>query len=439
MLPPQGVQITCPNCRNVYQTPVFQLIDVGQVPELKTALLSGRVNVAVCPKCGTGGMLATPLVYHDPAKQFFFVLFPAEVRATPQEQEQFIGTLTQLVTKELPANAPKGYLLAPKRFITLNSMLDVILEGEGISKAQLEAQRARSALLGRLLQAGDDEAALAKLVQENREALDYEFFLTIAAYIDAAEQDQDGESLERFTALRDQLVALTGVDLAAEAGDEIGEADVLAAVDALIAADEQALPALIAEHRPALDYGFFEAVTDRADAARSAGDTAEAERIEAQRTRVLETVEQMDRDAQALFEGAAQTLGAVIEAPDLRAALVEQREDLNEAFLLVVAANIDAAERGGNTVAVERLREIERLAVEVVQESLSPEDRLIGQLLNAETPQAATKLMRQNAAMVNTEFVKRLNGLTTEMDEAGRKEIADRMRQLAREATSMLY
>src|SRR5919112_6353294 len=81
MLPPQPVSVTCPNCRTPFQTPVFQLIDVGQAPDLKQALLSGRVNVAVCPKCGAGGMLAAPLVYHDPAKQFFFALFPQEVKA----------------------------------------------------------------------------------------------------------------------------------------------------------------------------------------------------------------------------------------------------------------------------------------------------------------------------------------------------------------------
>lgn len=439
MLPPQAVQVACPNCRTPYQVPVFQMLDVGQMPDLKMALLSGRINVAVCPNCGTGGRLASPLIYHDPAKQFFFALFPPEIKATPQEQEQFIGAMSQMVIKDLPADAPKGYLLNPRRFITLNSMLDTILEGEGISKEQLEAQRRRSELLSRLLQAGDDAAALEKLVNENRAQLDYEFFLTLSAYIDAAEQEGDQESRQHFAALRDQLVALTGFTAPAEQGTDEPEPDVEAAVDALLGADDEQLPALIAEHRPALDYDFFEQVTARADAARSAGDTAEAERIEARRTKVLETAEQMDRDAQAMFEGAAETLQEVLQAPDLRAALVERREQLNEAFLLVVGANVEAAERAGKSEVVDRLHEIERLAVEVVQESLSPEDRLIGQLLNAETPQAATKLMRQNAGQITTDLVKRINALTTEMEESGRKEIADRLRQLSREATSMLF
>ena len=436
MLPPQPVSLTCPNCGTKYQAPVFQLIDVGQAPDLKQALLSGRVNVAVCPQCGTGGMLAAPMLYHDPDKQFFFALFPPEVKAAPQEQEQFIGALTQFVMQDLPADAPKGYLLTPRRFISLSSMLDAILEGEGIPKAALEAQRKRTELLGRLLRAGDDEQALKPLVDANKDAIDYEFFLTLAAYIEAAEQDQDEESLQRFTALRDRLVELTGFDASAEGETE---PDVTQAVDALLDAEEARLPGLIAEYRPALDYAFYEALAERIDTARDADDTAEVARLEARRDLIRDTTEKMDRDAQALFEGAANTLQEVLTADDLRAALAERREQLSEAFLLVVGANAQQAERTGNRALAERLAEVERLAVEVVQESLSPEERLIGQLLSAEKPQDATKLLRQNAATINSDFVKKLNELGAEMDEAGRKEIADRLRQLGREAASMLF
>ncbi|MBA3946996.1 MAG: CpXC domain-containing protein [Herpetosiphonaceae bacterium] len=437
MLPPQTVQITCPQCRTKYPTPVFQMLDVGQMPDLKAAFMAGQVNVAVCPKCGTGGMIATPLVYHDPDKQFLFALFPAEVQASPQEQEQFVGAITQMIMQELPPDAPRSYLLNPRRFLTLNSLLDTILEGEGIPKEAMEAQRKRSELLGRLLQVGDDQAALQKLVEEQKAAIDYEFFLTLAAYIDAAQQDGDQASVDHFTALRDQLLLLTGMNM--EEDGEVSDADVIAAVDALLAAPTEDVPQLIAEHRPALEYGFFEELTARADAARAAGNTVEAEQFEARRAEILETTEQMDRDAQALFQGAAQTLTTVLEAPELRPALVEHHEELNEAFLLVIAANIEAAERAGNTEAVERLREVERLAVEVVQEALPPEDRLIGQLLQAETPQAATKVLRQHMSMVNTDFVKRLNTLTKEMDDAGRKDVSDRLRQLSREAASILF
>lgn len=434
-LPPQPVPIKCPNCGTNFQTPVFQLVDVGQQPELKQALLSGRLNVAVCPKCGAGGLLATPLIYHDPDKQLFFSLFPQEIGAKPEEQERFVGALQQIVMQNVPADKPKGYLLNPRQFITLTSMLDALLEAEGIPKEALIAQRKRTELLGRLLQANEDQALFDKLVADNKDALDYEFFVTLSAYIEASEAEQDQESYARFTKLRDQLVELTGFNEAL-GEDEPGVSE---AVEALLAAEESALPEQIAEYRPAIDYDFYAALTERAEAARASGDTAEAERVETRRNLILETVERMDREAQQMFESAAQTLREVVQAEDLRAALTERREQLNEAFLMVIAANKDAAERAGQAEVVERLDEIEQLAMQVVQESLSPEERFIGELLSAETPQDATKLLRRSAAKITPDLVKRINELAEEMNGNGRKEMSDRLRQLGREAASMLF
>jgi hypothetical protein len=118
---------------------------------------------------------------------------------------------------------------------------------------------------------------------------------------------------------------------------------------------------------------------------------------------------------------------------------VERRDQLSEAFMLVIAANKDAAMRGNHPEVVGRLEEIERMSVEVVQESLSPEERFIGQLLSAEEPKDATKLLRQNAAKITPDLVKRINELADEMAKNGRTEMSDRLRQLGRESASMLF
>jgi len=122
-----------------------------------------------------------------------------------------------------------------------------------------------------------------------------------------------------------------------------------------------------------------------------------------------------------------------------RTALRANPDQIDEAFFLVLQANLAAAERAGNTAAHERLSEIERLAGEVMQESLSPEDRFINQLLQAEKPQDATKLLRQNPAIITTAFVKRLNELAEQMEGDGRKPLGERLRQLGREAGAMLF
>jgi len=440
---PQAIQLSCPNCRTPIRAQVFTLVDVGVQPELKNYLLAGQLNMAICPNCGTPAMIAAPLIYHDPNKQLFLVHFPQQLNARPEEQERFIGDATSLIMRSLPQDKPKGYLLAPKRFLTLNSLVDVILEADGISREVIEAQRKRVTLISQMAEAfeqGDQQLAAA--VAQNKDALDYDFFATLTAFAEASMQGGRDESGQLLMNLRDKLIELTGFDASAldlEPGEELEDADLEEVISRLVDAPEADLEQAIAELRPAVDYGFFDALTGRIDAAEQAGDTATAERLTARRALILQMVEQMDKQAQELFEAGASVLQQILDAPDTAEALRATREKIDEAFFLVLQANMVAAERAGNAAALERLAEIERLAGEVVQESLSPEDRFINQLLQAEKPQDATKLLRQNPAMITAAFVKRVNELADQMENDGRKPLGERLRQLGREAGAMLF
>jgi hypothetical protein len=421
---------------------VFTVIDVGVQPELKNYLLAGQLNVAVCPNCGTPAMIAAPLIYHDPAKQLFLIHFPQQLNARPEEQERFIGDATSMIMRELPQDAPKGYLLAPRRFLTLNSLLDTVLEADGISREVIEAQRARVELISRMADAFEQgEQQLAAAVAQNKAALDYEFFATLTAFGDASAQGGRDDSAQLLEDLREKLIELTGFDASAleQPDEQFDDLDVDEALQRLADAPDAELEQTIAELRPAIDYGFFEAWTSRIDAAAQAGDSASAERLAARRATILETVERMDKQAQEMFEAGASVLEQILAAPDTAAALREHADKLDEAFLLVLQANVAAAERMGNTQAVARLAEIERLTIEVAQESLSPEERFINELLSFEKPQDATKLLRQSPRMITADFVKRLNELADQMEGDGRKPIGERLRQLSREAGAMLF
>jgi hypothetical protein len=441
---PQAIQLACPNCRTPMRAQVFTIVDVGVQPELKNYLLAGQLNVAVCPNCGTPAMIAAPLIYHDPAKQLFLIHFPQQLNARPEEQERFIGDATSLIMRELPQQAPKGYLLAPRRFLTLNALLDTILEADGISREVIEAQRARVELISRLAEAFEQgEQQLSAAVAQNKDALDFEFFATLTAFADASAQGGSDDSAQLLQDLRAKLIELTGFDASAleQPGEEYDDLDVdlAEAVQRLVDAPENELEQVIAELRPVIDYEFFEAWTSRIDAASAAGDSSTAEQLTARRAVILETVERMDKQAQEMFEAGAAVLEQVLNAPDTATALREQGDKIDEAFLLVLQANAAAAQRMGNTQAVERLAEIERLAIEIAQESLSPEERFINDLLAAEKPQDATKMLRQNARMITPDFVKRLNELAEQMEGDGRKPLGERLRQLGREAGAMLF
>jgi len=48
---------------------VQQLFDMSTDPTAKQKLLSRTTNVAHCNNCGYEGMIASPVVYHDPGKE----------------------------------------------------------------------------------------------------------------------------------------------------------------------------------------------------------------------------------------------------------------------------------------------------------------------------------------------------------------------------------
>jgi uncharacterized protein YicC (UPF0701 family) len=313
-----------------------------------------------------------------------------------------------------------------------------VLEADGISREMVEAQRTRVELISRMAEAFEQgEEQLAALVNEQKALLDQEFFGTLNAFIEASAQSGREDSAQMLRTLRDKLVELSGFE--GELPEAAEDLPVDEVVDRLANVDDSQLEETIAELRPLIDYAFYEALTKRIDAAEQSGDTATAEHLTKRRSQILELVERMDRQAQELFEAGAKVLQSVLEADDPEALMRSQPDMINEAFMLVLDANMGAAERAGARDAVERLVKIRELAIQIAQEALSPEDRFINDLLQAETPQDATKLLRQNVAMIKPELVKRLNELADQFEKDGRKPLSDRLRQLGREAGAMLF
>src|SRR5579859_5232208 len=236
----QVVQLNCPQCRTLLRTQLIRLIDVGRQPELKNYLLSGQLNTVVCPNCGTPSMIGTPLIYHDAAKQLFLVMFPQQISAPPEEQERFIGEATSLLMRSLPPDQPKGYLLAPRRFLTLNSLVDAILEADGVSREMVELQRKRVELISQLAEAYEqDEKQLQALVEQHRAELDYEFFATLTAFAEASAQSGRDGSDQFLLQLRDSLAALVGMTLEGE--EEAPEIAMDEVLNRLISASEEQL------------------------------------------------------------------------------------------------------------------------------------------------------------------------------------------------------
>ncbi len=435
-IPPQQVQLACPNCRNPINAQIYTVVDVTQQPELKPAFLNGRLNLAACANCGFASLISAPIVYHDADKQLCLSYFPAEANARPEEQERFIGDATNVIGQNLAPDRPRGHLLTPRRFMSLVSLIDAILEADGISPEEVKKQRKTIELISILAAQLENEEQFNALVEQHKAELDETFFALLDAFIETSAQEQHADSVQMLTGLRQKITAALGL------GDEPGALtndQVEQAIDRLLEAEDSELEALVREMRETIDYTFFQAWTTRIEKLEQEGQSEEATRMVGRRARILETVEKFDREIQELFEIGAGVLREILSAPDPRAALEERVKQLDDAFMFVLSANIANAERANQHDIAARLQDIQQAAVEVIQNSLSPEERFINELLMAETQKESTALLRKNFAKITPDFVKQLNELADEQEKRGTQEAADRLRQLAREAGAMLF
>lgn len=431
--PPQPVQLACPSCGTRFRSLVYTIVDGGEQPELKAALLTGQLNVAVCPGCGLASMLSAPLIYHDAGKQLFLVYVPQELNSQPKEIEQFVGDASAFLIRALPADAPRGYLLAPRRFLTLQSLIETIYEADGVSAEDLRRQNRYVEILTELVNLVEDDAQFTEAAQRYTAELTPEFFATLDAFINAT-NDAQAHMRAMLIKVREKLQTHVARATALAAAEEVK-----AAIERLRTVSDDELSAAVHELRPLIDYGFFELWTEQIEAAEAAGDTATAQMLIARRARILELVEEIDRAAQELFERGSTLIDAVLSTPDPVAALRERAAEVDEGLLTVISASIAAAHHAGSLELVEQLEKLATAAQDIIESRLSPEDRFINELLAQETTAEATRLLRKNMTKITPDLARRLNERTAEEEKRANQAVAERLRQLAREASALLF
>jgi hypothetical protein len=295
-------RINCPNCRQPIVADVEQLFDVGVNPSLKQTFLSGAFNVAQCPHCGYQGMLATPLVYHDPEKELLLTYFPAELGLPVNEQERVIGPMITRVTNDLPQEKRKAYLLRPQTMLTLQGMLERVLDADGITREMIQAQQQRLGLLQRLLGASDE--MINQITAQDDAKLDGEFYGLLSRLLEAALMSGDQESARRLGELQKKLLPLTtfgrqiqeqskeveaAIKELQQAGQNLTREKLLELV--LNAPNDIRLSAYVSLARQGMDYAFFQLLSERIERAQE----ADQARLVAMRERMLEMTRSIDQ------------------------------------------------------------------------------------------------------------------------------------------------
>lgn len=461
---PQVVQIQCPACGTPYAVPVFSIIDLGVNPELRGALLSGQVNVARCPRCGAGGPLSAPLMVHDPEHEFLGVFIPPEATAngagssgiltpggSPQDvqRQKIIGELTQTLMRKLPQESRRGYLLQAKEYADWNRFMEVLWGFEGVTPEMLRRQRDQSALLQRLMTLANDPSALEIALERDKELVDEDFFAMLDQVLGLARAQGQTEAMAPLMQLRDKLLETT------EAGAEIkAREDHIRSllerinrettrdeiIDLLLEAWEgedgrEVVMSLAFALAPIFDYQFLLDVTQRLEAAK---DEETRSRLEELRSLVMQLQESQQQSQAEQVQQAQAVLQEALQATDIKAKLQELAPYIDENFLALLAAQIQKAEESGATGAARRMREIYEQALDLLQESLPPELRLLNDLLAAPDDATVRTLLRENRELLTPEFLDSLQPLEDEMRSAGRTEIADRIKSVRGQVALMI-
>ncbi len=433
-IPPQSVSLTCPACGAPIQAEMYNLIDVGLEPELKGRLLRGRINVAHCGNCGSEGIIAAPLLYHDLSKELLLAFIPPESQLDDQEQQRVIGNLTNIIMSYLPPEERKGYLLVPRVLLSYQSLLEAVLQAEGITPEMMAQQRARMELLDQLWQAMGDEEQLRQRVAEADAQLNFEFFAVLGAYVHAARQDGQEDRARALEELRERLLELStyGRQLAAQMLVGPAEHPPLSPEELLAkmleAPNDEELHALVAWYRSLVDYRFFQMLTERMEAAEGEGATEQAGRLRRLRERLLQVTEQLDEEAEAALQQATELLRRLLAAEDPEALIRERMGDFDDAFFIVLGANLQAAQKAGREDDRRHLQELGSLVLQIAQERLPPPVRVIRLLLAAPDDDAVPEILEENESVVDEHLVALMRDLADEVEEA---ETAARLRRLA--------
>lgn len=439
--PPSGAQIQCPNCKTPYTTPVFNIVDLGANPELRSALLGGQINLAVCPSCNAAVQLGAPMLIHDPENSFLAAYVPQGAQGRDLEAQRTIGQLTQMLMRTIPSEERKGYLLTPQQFFDWNRLIERLWGFEGVSPEMLRRRSEQSQLLQRLLPLIGDNKAISIVMERSGHLVDREFFAMLEQAVMTLAGQGQREAANGLLGLRQKLLESTDAgreikkrqDKVRALLDQITEQSTRdQLLDMLINAwgeedGQEVVSTLAVSLAPMIDYEFLMLLAERIE--KASGDEQRND-LEDLRELLMAMQAQQQENRQAMMQQMQAVLQEVLQATDTQAALNEYADFIDENFLALLAANMQAAQQKNATAAVKRLQRVYQLALSMLEESLPEEIRLLQQVVQAPDAAAARKLVQENRALVNEEFMQALNAVEKQFRDNGQPEQANRLKTL---------
>lgn len=173
------------------------------------------------------------------------------------------------------------------------------------------------------------------------------------------------------------------------------------------------LRAYVSLARSGMDYIFFQTLSEKIDKAEG----GERKKLESIREKLLDYVNEVDKQLEARFKQAQEFVESLLAQDDIEKAAQENLEGFSQDAVDVVNQLLrQASEKNDYT----RMGKLQKM-VQVLQAASAPppEVAFIEKLVQAPDSATVEKMLKENDAMVNQQFVEALSGLVAQFESQG--------------------
>ncbi len=420
-------QVNCPSCRQPVVVEVQQVFDVAEDSLAKQKLLSNSVNFLHCPFCGYQGMLALPIVYHDPNKELLLTFFPPDLKTPINEQEKQIGPLINRIIDRMPQEKRKAYLLQPQNMLTYQTLVEKVLEADGITKEMIEEQQKKVRLLERLLTTPKEDRVA--IIKQEEDQFDLGFFSIFSSILQSVLDQGDEASKNELVELQQQLYENTkvGKELKQlsretenalkslqEAGKEGLTREKLLEV-ILNAKTDTEISTIVGLTHSGMDYIFFQLLSEKIEAA---SNDEEKHKLLDLREKLLKQIEEINNQIKTEMNKSKDNLEKILQAENIEEEVTKNPEVINDFFIQNLQNEIAYARQKGD---LERLNKLDQL-MGVIEKYSAPlrQIKLLETMLEIEDETALDKLIEEHQDELTDDFISLLNNVIAEYEKSAK-------------------
>jgi hypothetical protein len=305
--------------------------------------------------------------------------------------------------------------------LTYQTLIDRILEADGITKEMVEAQQKRINLIQQLIATANPEDR-KKIIADNNALADGNLFAIFSTLIESASMQGDEKSAQMLSALNQEL--LEGTEMGRELLAQNQEAQ--KALKALQDASKNgltrerlleilseissvsALTTVVSLTRNGLDYQFFQSLTERIEK-----ETGEAkEKYSTLRDNLLKITRDYDNEINKRMANAGKLLDSILVEADMEEAVKKHANEIDDFFSQAIHSAFDKANQSGDLA---RLEKIQKLSAVIEKFSTPPPElELIQKLVDAKDDIERHRLMEENKDLITDELLQALNSIIAE-------------------------